>query len=394
MTITPEQIRQWVADIQEESISIRRYLHAHPEVSFEEYETTRYLTSLLDEWKIPYTLNPAGCGLIGRLDPTTELTADSPVLAFRADIDALAIQEETGCDFASVNSGKMHACGHDIHMTILLGLAHILAEHRDQLTHPVRFIFQPAEENYPGGADAMIKTGLLEDVDFYYGLHVAPDLPVGTIGVRPGPTMATPTTFHITIEGRSGHGATPQEAVDPVVTASHLVLALQSIVSRNVSPFDTAVLSVCHIESGTTHNVIPQYAKLTGTVRTFSEEVLVQIEARMRTICDSICHAMGAACELILDRGYPVVDNQPGPTQLIENAARFMGHHVYAKAPAMIGEDFAYYINHRTGCFFHLGTASDASGSQAGLHNSRHMPDEAAIAVGIETMLAAYFLTH
>ena len=390
-----KQIKEWVAEIHEESLANRRHLHAHPELSFQEIETTNYIASKMEEYGIPYTRNTAGQGLIGRLDPEVGSEAASrPVIALRSDIDAIANTEETGYDYSSQNPGVAHCCGHDIHMSILLGVAKVLADHRDALTCPVRFIFQPAEELAPGGARAMIEAGLLEDVDCYYGLHVEPGIDVGTIGVRPGPTMAAPTTFFITVKGRSGHGATPHLTVDPIVTASQLVLALQTIVSRSVNPFDTALLTIGHIQGGSTHNVIPDEVKMTGTVRTFSDDVLELVENRMKQICNSVCESMGATCELIIDRSYPVVVNQPEPTAHLEKAAQFMGYNTFAKDPAMIGEDFSFYLRHRTGCFFHLGTGSDKPGSREALHSSRHLPDDDAMAVGMEVMLAAVLLSE
>lgn len=375
------------AAIREDSIAIRRYLHANPELSCQEEETTRFLEKKLTEYGIDYRLNPAGFGLVARL----EGGEPGPVIAFRSDIDALPITEESGAAFCSGKPGVMHACGHDFHMTILLGLARLLAGRRGTIKGSVVFIFQPNEENYPGGAKPLIDTGLLEDVDCYFGLHIAPDFKVGQIGLRVGPTMASPTTFHITIHGKSGHGAKPQESVDPIVTACQVVTALQTIVSRNVEPFGTAVVSVCHIEGGATHNVIPEYAHMTGTIRTFSDEVLSLIETRMAAITEGICQAMGAACEVQLDRGYPVVDNQPGPTAAVEAAARYAGYEVCDKEPFMVGEDFSYYINHRTGCFFHLGVAGSSAESHVSLHNAHLLPDEEALFCGMEILLAAYY---
>lgn len=282
-------IKKYTAEVYDEIVGYRRHLHSHPELSAHEKETTKYLASIMEENSIPYTLNPAGEGLIARIQGSKP----GKVLAFRSDIDALPIPEETGLPFASENPGLMHACGHDCHMAILLAFGLVMARHPELVEGTVVLIFQPSEEKFPGGASPMIKTGLLDDVEAYYGYHVAPELKTGEIGCNDGPVMASPTTFWIDVKGKSGHGAKPQDTVDPIVIACHIVTALQTIVSRNVHPCDHVVVSCCQIHGGTTENVIQESAQIVGTIRTYYDSTLKLVTDRMTAIAENISKAMG-----------------------------------------------------------------------------------------------------
>lgn len=382
-------IKQYTAEIYEEVVGYRRYLHAHPELTFHEVETTKYIASIMDKYSIPYTLNPAGNGLIARIQ------GEKPgkVLAFRADMDALPIQEETGLPFSSENCGVMHACGHDFHMSILLAFGIVLAKHRELIEGTVVLIFQPAEEKFPGGAKPMIDTGLLEDVEAYYGYHVAPEFKSGEIGCNDGPVMASPTTFHIKVKGKSGHGAKPQDTVDPIVIACQVVLALQTIVSRNVHPCDKVVISCCQIHGGTTENVIQESAELVGTIRTYYDSTLKLVTERMTAIADHISQAMGGSAETSFEFTYPAVLNPADHAALIRQAADELGYTPISDAyPSMVGEDFAYFLRHRTGGHFFLGVGGDGTGTYYPLHSAFMSPDEHALTIGCEMLLGIYEL--
>ncbi len=384
-----ELIKTYVSQVYDEAVLFRRYLHAHPELSMKEKETTAYLASVLEKNSIPYTLNPTGHGLVARIRGTKP----GKVLAFRADMDALPIQEETGLPFASENPGVMHACGHDCHMAVLLAFGLVMARHPELIEGTVVLIFQPSEEKFPGGASPMIKAGLLDDVDAYYGYHVAPELKTGEIGCKDGPVMASPTTFWVDIKGKSGHGAKPQDAVDPIVMACQMVMAFQTIVSRSVHPCDNAVVSCCQIHSGTTENVIQESAQIVGTIRTYYDSTLKLITDRMTAIAEHTARAMGGSATVRYEYSYPAVLNPADHAGLIRQAARELGYtpldDIY---PSMVGEDFAYYLLHKTGGHFFLGVGGDCSGTYYPLHSAFMCPDEQALAVGCEMLLGIYEL--
>jgi len=380
-------IKQYTAEVYEEAVGCRRYLHAHPELSGQETETTRYLASIMEKHGISYTFNPAGNGLVARIKGSRP----GKVLAFRADIDALPIQEETGLPFASDTPGVMHACGHDCHMAVLLAFGLVLASHPELVKGTVVLIFQPSEEKAPGGASSLIATGILDDVEAYYGYHVAPELKTGEIGCSDGPVMASPTTFSITVNGKSGHGAKPQDTIDPIVIACQIVLALQTIVSRSVHPCDQAVVSCCQIHSGTTDNVIQETAQIIGTIRTYHDSTLKLVTARMDAIAEHISKAMGGTADVEYEFGYPAVMNPADQAGLIRRAARNLGYTALDNLyPSMVGEDFAYYLLHRTGGHFFLGTGGDCLGTYYPLHSAFLSPDEHALSVGCEMLLAIY----
>ena len=382
-------IKKYTAEVYDEIVGYRRHLHAHPELSAHEKETTKHLASIMEENSIPYTLNPAGEGLIARIQGSKP----GKVLAFRGDIDALPIPEETGLPFASENPGLMHACGHDCHMAILLALGLVMARHPELVEGTVVLIFQPSEEKFPGGASPMIKTGLLDDVEAYYGYHVAPELKTGEIGCNDGPVMASPTTFWIDVKGKSGHGAKPQDTVDPIVIACHIVTALQTIVSRNVHPCDHVVVSCCQIHGGTTENVIQESAQIVGTIRTYYDSTLKLVTDRMTAIAENISKAMGGSAAVKYEYSYPAVLNPADHGELIRQAARELGYTPLDDLyPSMVGEDFAYYLLHKTGGHFFLGVGGDCSGTYYPLHSAFMCPDEKALAVGSEMLLGIYEL--
>lgn len=333
-------------------IAIRRQLHQYPELSNEEYATTQAIRRWLEEAGIrilPYELRT---GLIAEVGGR----GSGPVVALRADIDALPIQEESGLPYASAHPGKMHACGHDYHTAALLGAAFALKEREAELAGAVRLIFQPAEEKATG-AQQVIASGALVGVSAIFGLHNKPDLPVGTVGIKSGPLMAAADGFAIEVDGIGSHAAVPDAALDPIVTAAHIVTALQSVISRNVSPLDSAVISVTRIHSGTSWNVIPDKAVMDGTLRTFDERVRTRVRRRLEEVVGGVAAAYGTTASVRWIQGPPAVHNDTELAELGQEAAKRSGLEVVEPPPSTAGEDFAYYQREVPGLFVFLGTA-------------------------------------
>ncbi|UXN62293.1 M20 aminoacylase family protein [Phyllobacterium zundukense] len=343
-----------------ELIETRRHLHAHPELSFEEHETAAYVADRLERWGYEVTRNVGGLGVVGRL----RQGAGGRSIAIRADMDALPIMEATGLPYASTTAGKMHACGHDGHTTMLLGAAEYLARTR-HFNGTVNLIFQPAEEAGKGsGAQAMIEDGLFDrfPCDAIFGLHNHPGAPAGTFLMRPGPLMAASDTATITIVGKGGHASRPHLTVDPIVVAANMVMALQTVVSRNVNPIETAVVTVGTIHGGTASNVIPETAEIVASIRSFSPDVRAMLERRVRGIATSIAEAHGASVSIDFERGYPVVINSEKETAFaIDVVKELVGDDKVGVCPMIPGsEDFAYFLEHKPGCFLRLGNGEDS----------------------------------
>ncbi|MBB6633788.1 amidohydrolase [Cohnella thailandensis] len=333
-------------------IAIRRQLHANPELSHEEFLTTDAIREWLAEEQIrilDYSLRTGVIAEIGGKRP-------GPTIALRADIDALPVQEETGLPFASRVPGRMHACGHDYHTASLLGAAFLLKEKESELNGTVRLIFQPAEEKAKGALE-VIESGALEGVGAIFGLHNKPDLPVGTIGIKEGPLMAAADGFVVRLEGVGSHAAVPEAGVDPIVAGAHLIAALQTIVSRNVSPLKSAVISVTRIHSGTSWNVIPEHALLDGTLRTFDEEVRSTVRERFEQVTEGIAAAFGVKASVKWIDGPPAVINDKRWAEVAAESARSVGLHAIVPTPSPAGEDFAYYRRAVPGAFFFMGTS-------------------------------------
>lgn len=365
----PEAIRDTL-------IEIRRHLHRHPELSNEEFETTKYIASLLKQagvTLIDYGLKTGVIAEVGGLQ-------EGPVIALRADIDALPIQEETGLSYASLVPGKMHACGHDFHTAALIGAALELKRQESQLKGTVRLLFQPAEEKAKG-AQQIIASGALEGVRAVMGMHNKPDLPVGTFGITEGPLMAAADGFAVEIKGAGSHAAVPEAGVDPIVAAAQIVTALQSIVSRNVSALHSAVISVTQIHSGNSWNIIPGTAVLEGTIRTFDESVRSTVLERFRKVVTGIAASFGAEATVRWIGGPPAVINDGLLAQLGEETASTLGYTTIKPAPSPAGEDFAFYQQVVPGLFVFTGTA----GSHEWHHPSFDL-DESALPAG-----AAFF---
>jgi hippurate hydrolase len=348
--------------------AVRQYLHAHPELSLEEAETARFVAEKLEAFGYEVTRNVGGHGVVARLTAGTGKKS----IGIRADMDALPILEETGLAYASTSPGKMHACGHDGHTTVLLGAAEYLAKTR-RFDGTVTLIFQPAEENgRPSGAQKMIADGLFErfPMDAIFGLHNHPGAPEGTLLTRSGPIMASSDTVNITITGKGGHASRPHLTVDPVVVACNLVVSLQTVVSRNIDPTQTAVVTVGTIHAGQAVNVIPEYAKLALSVRCFEPKVRDLLETRITKLARSIAEGFDASIEIDYDRGYPVVVNSEKETAFARTVAEeLIGAENVATCPLIPGsEDFSYFLEHKPGSFLRLGNGT----TSAILHSSKY----------------------
>jgi amidohydrolase len=367
-------------------ISWRRCIHAKPELSFRETETAAFIEETLSSFGHLEISRPTPTSVLALLKGRTK----GKSIAIRADIDALPVTEENESDFASRVPGVMHACGHDAHAAMLLGVAAGLSSsgiERGEL----RFLFQHAEEFFPGGASQIVASGALSGIDAVIGAHVMPTLGTGRFGIISGPAMAAPDEFSIEIRGRGGHGAMPQLSIDPIVVASEIVGALQTIVSRSIDPVENIVLSVTKLHSGTANNVIPDTASLGGTVRTFKEGVRTRAADLMDRVIKGICDAHGASYSFTYTRGYGAVDNDPGVTASVEKsiAAALGADSVVRVPPMMPGEDFSAYQALAPGCFFFVGTRNERKGSIYPNHHPRFSIDEDALPLGAKALGAA-----
>ena len=329
---------------------IFRDFHRHPETAKEEYRTTQKVREFLEKQGIQILDLPLPTGVLAQVG-----SGEGPVIALRADMDALPVQEQTDLPYVSETPGKMHACGHDFHTTALLGAAALLKEREAELKGTVRLIFQPGEEiNY--GALAMLGTGLLDDVQEYYGLHTDPNIEAGTLGIRENAIMASPDWFGVTIEGKGGHGAQPHNCIDPVPAMASLILALQQVVSRRISPFSACVLSVTRASAGNTWKVIPGTAEIEGTIRTMSDEERDLGEQLIRQTAESVAAAYGCTAKVGYKRQSRPLINTPALAAFATGVAEKMGIPVIRQEPSMIGEDFAEYLKDHPGCFVRVGT--------------------------------------
>ncbi|WP_069188339.1 M20 metallopeptidase family protein [Paenibacillus sp. GM2] len=370
--------------IEAELIAFRRELHRYPELSLQESETAAKVAQRLGELGIDFRSRVGGNGIVA------ELTGEQPgpVIALRADMDALPIHEESGLEFASTRPGIMHACGHDAHTAILLGAAELLADKKIKGT--VRFLFQAAEE-INAGAKAMVEQGALEGVDEIYGLHNLPTLSAGLAATRYGSLMGSVDRIEIHLEGRGGHGAIPDQSVDPVVCAANIIMALQSIVSREVSPFDPVVVTIGSIKSGEANNVIPHYADMTGTIRTFDAKIQKQMPERIERIVKQIAAGHKCQAELKYIGQTPVLINDEECNRHVEQVIdQMIGSERRVEAPpTLAGEDFSVYLQHVPGCFFWLGSGPAVDASSAyGLHHPKYRLNEDCIPLGAALLAA------
>ncbi|RJO97434.1 amidohydrolase [Exiguobacterium sp. RIT452] len=335
----------------------RRYLHQHPELSFHEVDTPRFIAERLTDLGIEVRTGVGGRGVVG----TIRGGQPGKTVALRADFDALPIQDEKEVDYRSTVPGAMHACGHDGHTATLLAVAEILVGQKEHLAGNVVLIHQHAEEVVPGGARDMIADGCLDGVDVIFGTHLWSTTKLGTIGYRVGPVMAAADKFELTLFGRGGHGAKPHETIDAVVLGATVVKELQSIVSRRLDPLQQAVLTIGTLHAGNTFNVIADSAELTGTIRTFDPLVADQIVSEMERTIKGVCDAAGATYAFRYERGYPAVVNHPAETELVRAVASDVvgADQVFEIAPTMGGEDFAYYLQQVPGTFFFTGAGDE-----------------------------------
>ena len=375
---------QSLADTYFEDVkALRRHLHQHPELSFEEFETAKFVQAELERIGIPFKGNYVKTGIVAHIegrDPALKVTA------LRADMDALPILEENEVSYCSQNPGVMHACGHDVHTASLLGAARILNDVRDQFTGTIKLVFQPGEERLPGGASLMIKEGALRDPtpQNIIGQHVFPQLEVGKVGFRPGMYMASADEIHVTVKGKGGHAALPHLNIDPVVITSQIIVALQQIVSRYAKPDIPVVLSFGKVEANGATNVIPDQVTLAGTFRTMNETLRFKLHERMKEMAVSIARGMGGDCEFDIHVGYPFLVNDESLTLRSMEAARaYLGaENVVDLDLRMTAEDFAYYSQEMPGCFYRLGVRNESKGLTSGLHTSTFDIDEDALKIG------------
>jgi amidohydrolase len=379
--------RATVESVRDAVIGWRRHLHQHPELSFHEERTSQFVADTLAGFGGLEITRPTPTSVVARLTGP----GPGPVLAIRADMDALPIQEKNTHAFVSRNDGAMHACGHDGHTAMLLGAVKVLLDRREDLSGEIRFIFQHAEELAPGGAEELVRAGVMDGVDLVIGAHLWLLAPVGQIGVKDGPLMAAPDTFVITIRGSGGHAAQPHLVVDPVVVAAQAVINLQHIVSRNVDPFAPAVVSVTRIHGGTTNNVIPESVELEGTVRTVDSALRARVPELMRRVLDGVTRAHAASFTLDYAEGYrPVVNDAKASALLRRAVVRALGPEALVEAtPTMGGEDFSAYQQRAPGSFFFIGARDEATGKVFPHHHERFDLDERALDHGTRIFVAA-----
>lgn len=369
----------------------RRHIHAHPELSFEEYETSKYVAERLRSFGLTPQEKVANTGLTVLIEGKNP---GSKTVALRADMDALPIVEANEVPYKSTKEGIMHACGHDAHTSSLLGTARILNEIKEEFEGTFKLIFQPGEERIPGGASLMIKDGVLKPVNetkapaSIIGQHVMPFLPVGTIGFREGLYMASADEIYVTITGQGGHGAMPERMIDPVLISSHIIVALQQIISRSCDPKMPSVLSFGMVEAKGATNIIPDVVKIEGTFRTYDETWRAEAHRRMKKMAEGIAESMGATCDFDIHVGYPHLKNHPTMTRRMKNAAEvYMGkENVVDLDLWMAAEDFAFYSQEIDACFYRLGTRNEAKGIVSSVHTPTFNIDEDALEIGAGLM--------
>jgi amidohydrolase len=372
-------------ELKAQVIAWRRHLHRNPELSFQESETAQFVEELLRSFGGLEISRPTRTSVLARLIGARP----GKVLALRADMDALPIQEQNEFEFASSRPGIMHACGHDGHTAMLLGAAKLLAPRRDSLEGEIRFLFQHAEELPPGGARELVEAGVMDGVDWVVGSHLSSRLETGKIGIAYGPMMASPDTFHITITGKGGHAAAPHTTVDPIIIGAQAIINLQQIVSRNTDPLERLVVSVTQFIGGTAHNVIPGTVELCGTVRSFSPHIRKSVPEQMHRILRGITEAHDGTYELRYELGYDPVVNEEQITRIVEQAAieLFGSAAVEAIPPGMAGEDFSAYQQKAPGVFFNVGAENKALGIVYPHHHPRFTIDEEALDYGVQVFV-------
>lgn len=387
------RIKSLASEYAPDLIDCRRHLHSHPELSFQEYETSKFIRQKLDEYGIPYRAGVAGTGIVALVEGKNP---SSKVIALRGDIDALPIEEANEVPYKSQRQGVMHACGHDVHTTVALGAARILQQVRNDFEGTVKILFQPGEEKHPGGASLMIRDGALEDPkpQAILGLHVHPGLEAGKLGFHAGKYMASADEIYITVKSKGGHAAAPHLTADTILIASNLVVSLQQIISRNNDPFSPSVLSICAFNGGFTTNVIPSEVKLMGTFRAMDETWRFKAHELIRKQATELVHAMGAEIDIDILVGYPTLYNNEAVTATARKLAEeYMGPGLVGDTEMRMGaEDFSFYSQVIPACFFRLGIRNEAKGITNGVHTPRFDVDEQCLEIGAGTM--AYLATQ
>lgn len=381
------KVKELAREYAGEIVEIRRHLHANPELSFQEYNTARFVADKLKSFGITPREGIAETGVSAIIEGKNP---GKRVIALRGDMDALPITEENDVPYKSVNHGVMHACGHDVHTSSLLGTARILHQLRDEFEGSVKLIFQPGEERLPGGASLMIREGILKDPKpaGIIGQHVMPLIPVGKVGFREGMYMASADEIYVTVKGKGGHAAMPEQNIDPIVIASHIIIALQQIVSRNASPKIPSVLSFGKIIAEGATNVIPGEVKLEGTFRTMDEPWREDAHRKMKKMAESIAEGMGGSCEFNVVKGYPFLKNEPELTKRNRRAAiDYLGEeNVVELGLWMAAEDFSYYSQEIDACFYRLGVRNEEKGITSPVHTPTFNIDESALETGTGLM--------
>lgn len=379
-----EKIVTLVEEEYDLAVERRHKIHQNPELSFKEYETTDYIESCMKEWGIVYERLQSGTGLVATLEGPTK----GKVIALRADIDALPMTEEVDLPYKSKKEGVMHACGHDMHTATLLGLAHILSQNKEMICGKVKFIFQPAEELFPGGARGVIAEGFVEDVDVIYGMHVKPALTYKQVSVRKGTIMAGSYVYKIKVVGKGGHGSNPSNTNDPVVAASAVVMALQTIVSRGVYPGTPLVLSTCMVHGGTKGNIIPDFVDLEGQIRAFSRDAAMFAEEKIKEVSEGVCAGYGCKAEVVFEDGYDPLTNHDENVELVDRTLHEMSSASFkALEPELGGEDFAYFMQKKPGAYFHVGIRPSEDAPVIPNHNTKFVADDRALATAMEAYL-------
>ncbi|MGD1840542.1 MAG: M20 family metallopeptidase [Thermonemataceae bacterium] len=382
-----EQIKQLAQQYKSDVIAYRHHLHAHPELSYQEHNTVKFVAEQLRPLAIEITEGVADTGLVALIKGKNSA---KKTIALRADMDALPITEQNNVPYKSKNEGVMHACGHDVHTSSLLGTARILNELKEHFEGTIKLIFQPGEERIPGGASLMIKDGVLESPSpqSIIGQHVMPLIPVGKVGFREGMYMASADEIYVTVKGKGGHGAMPEMGVDPVVIASHIIVSLQQIISRNASPKIPCVLTFGKVIAEGATNIIPNEVYIEGTFRTLNEEWRADAHQKMKKMAEGIAEAMGGSCHFDIHRGYPFLKNDPTVTRRAKQGAiHYLGEENVVDLDLwMAAEDFAYYSQQMPACFYRLGTRNEAKGIVSSVHTPTFDIDEDALEVGIGLM--------
>jgi amidohydrolase len=382
-----EKVKELAKKYASDIIADRRHLHANPELSFKEFNTCKYVAAKLKEFKVETQEGVADTGVVGLIKGKNP---GKKIIALRADMDALPITEANNVPYKSKNEGVMHACGHDVHTSSLLGTARILSEIKDNFEGTVKLIFQPGEELIPGGASLMIKAGVLTNPSpsNILGQHVMPSIPAGKVGFREGMYMASADEIYVTVKGKGGHAAMPEKNIDPILIASHIIIALQQIVSRNADPKTPTVLSFGKLTANGATNIIPDEVKIEGTFRTLNEVWRKDAHQKMKKMAEAIADGMGGSCDFKIVNGYPFLKNDPALTARMQKAAvSFLGkENVLDLDLWMAAEDFAYYTQQIDACFYRLGVRNEAKGITSGVHTPTFDIDESALETGAGLM--------